>query len=342
MKYKILNTIGEGFSDEAKKILEDLGEVDYFVLNQKELVDKIREYDILIIGIGLVVNEAMLKRAKKLKVIACPATGLDHIDSGLCCKAGVEVLGLRGETDFLNSITGTAELAFGLIINLLRKIPFAFDDARKGNWCRDNFRGYNLFDKTLGIVGLGRLGEMTAQYAIAFGMKVIAFDPYKDKSNFVEGEVEQVSFEELLKRSDVISLHIPLNKETENMFNEKAFFQMKPSCFLVNTSRGKIVDENVLLKFLENKKVAGYATDVLVNELNFKEGKIENCLLVEYAKKNNNVIITPHIGGMTFESREATDIFIAEKIKKFLERDSSPTARQQRLWRRSQCGLGSE
>lgn len=317
MSYKILNTIGEKFAEKGKKILEGLGIVDYLELSQSQLEEKIADYDILIIGLGLVVDRGVIEKAKNLKIIACPATGLDHIDLVYCGENKIKVLSLKGETEFLNSITGTAELAFGLMISLLRKIPFAFDDVKKNYWRRDDYFGNNLKDKTLGIVGLGRLGKLMAQYAKAFDMRVLAFDPYKE-SDFIEAGVgRKATLAELVSQSDIVSLHVPLNQETENMFDEKIIGAMKLGSFLINTSRGKVVDEMALIEALVNKKVAGYATDVLADELDFINGKAESSL-IEYTKENNNVIITPHIGGATFESREATDIFIAEKIRKLV------------------------
>jgi len=159
------------------------------------------------------------------------------------------------------------------------------------------------------------LGSMMARYGNAFGMNVIAHDPYLDKKYFSKNKCRKVSFNGLLKQSDIISVHVHLNKKTENMFDKDAFELMKKNTIFVNTSRGKIVNEKDLLIALKNKKIAGYGTDVLAEEINFNE-KFENNKLIEYAKKNNNVIITPHIGGVTFESRKATDIFIARKVEK--------------------------
>lgn len=311
--YKILNTIKD-FDQQAKEILNHFGKVDYFELSQSEIEQKISDYDILIIGLGLNIDKQIFDKAENLKVIACPATGLDHIDIQIAESKGIKILSLKGETEFLNNITGTAELAFGLMLNLLRKIPFSFDSVRIGEWKREKFQGFNLKHKTLGIVGLGRLGKMMAKYGKAFEMNVIACDPYIDEQVFSELGVEKQNFNEVISKSDIISIHIPLSEQTENMFNAEIFEKMKNTSFLINTSRGKIVDELALLESLKNNQIAGYATDVLADELSFKQNCSNNSL-VEYSKQNNNVVITPHIGGMTHESRKATDIFIANKVK---------------------------
>lgn len=310
---KILNTIGEKFSEQGKKILSDVGETDYLDLAQEKLLEVVGKYDAAVIGLGLNLNKEVLDRAKNLKIIATATTGLDHIDFEHAKTKGIEILSLKGEDEFLNSITGTAELAFGLILSLLRYIPWSFDDVKNYKWDRESFRGYNLAGKTLGVVGVGRLGRMTVRYATAFGMNVIAYDPHIENIG-----CEKVSFDELIGRSDVISIHVHLNKETENMFNAETFEKMKPDAFLINTSRGKIVNENDLLVALKNKKIAGYGADVLSDELYF-EKNFSNHPLVEYAKNSRNVIILPHTGGMTYESREATDIFIAEKLKDYIK-----------------------
>lgn len=316
MDYKILNTIGEVFSKEARKMLEEVGEVDYLSCTQSELKEKIGDYDALFVGLGLNVGKTVIDNAKKLKLIATATTGLDHIDVDYARANEVEVISLKGETKFLNAITGTAELAFGLLLDLTRNISVGFESVKNYEWDRERFRGHNLSGKILGIVGYGRLGRMMARYGQAFGMQVLAYDPYV--SDFAS-EVEQVNFGGLLKKSDAISIHVPLNEETKNIFDKKVFAKMKPCCFLINTSRGKIIDEKDLLEALENKQIAGYAADVLADELSFGKTFSEHPL-VEYTKRHNNCIITPHLGGMTHESREATDVFIANKILSFLRK----------------------
>lgn len=317
MKYEILNTIGKAFSLEAKEILNNIGKVDYKDLaNQasfKKCIKK-KPYNILLVGLGLNIDRDIIDAAKNLKIIATATTGLDHIDIEYAGKKGIKILSLRGERKFLDTITGTSELSFALALNLFRNILPAVDSAKNYCWT-EKFRGHNLYGKTLGIVGLGRLGSLMAKYGKAFGMKVIAFDPYLEKSIFQKEGVRKASFKELLKSSDLISIHVHLSNETENMFNEKVFKLMKNSVCIINTARGKIVDESDLLKCLKNGKIKGYAADVLAGELEFNH-KFSGNKLIEYSKKHSNVIITPHVGGVTYESREMTDIFIAKKIKK--------------------------
>jgi len=315
MNFRILNTIGEAFHDDGKKILEEIGTVDYRILTQVDLHDILPNYDVFLVGLGLRFHKSELERAKNLKVLATATTGLDHIDTEHARKKGVHVVSLRGENEFLDTISGTAELAWGLMTDLLRKIPWSFDSVKKGEWDRERFRGHTLRGRTLGIVGLGRLGKMMARYANAFNMNIVFCDPNVPESPYPFAK--KVSFDELLVSSDVVTIHVHLTSETENLFDKKTFTKMKKGAYLINTSRGKIVNEDELIETLEGKVIAGYGTDVLSGELEFKK-TFSNYPLVEYAKEHDNVIIAPHTGGMTFDSRSATDIFIAKKLRNFL------------------------
>ena len=310
---KILNTLGSHFAPKAKEILDTLGDVDYREITHTELLDVADQYDIFFVGLYPMVDKAIMDKAKKLKYIAIPANTIENIDAEYAKKKGIGVVSLWGELDFLNTITGTAELACGLMVDIVRFTPWAFDNVKEYKWEREKFRGHNLYEKTLGILGMGRLGTWMARYGKAFGMEVIFYDPHAEESRVVG--CTKVSFDELLIKSDVISLHAHLNKETENMFNVEAFGKMKKGVYIVNTARGKIVDECALIDALESGQVAGYAADVLADE--FKTGvSLKGYPLVEYAKTHQNVIIVPHTGGMTHESRERTDVFIAEKLQK--------------------------
>lgn len=315
MTYRILNTLGDKFAPQASAILDRLGNVDYRIVTQDEFERIAPLYDFIVVGITPVVNRRVLEASTKLKAVIIPANTLENIDVEYAEAKKVAVVSLWDETEFLNTITGTAELACGLMIDIVRFTPWAFDSVKNHEFDRERFRGHSLYGKTLGIVGLGRLGRWMARYGAAFGMPVIFYSP--DTPEDPALNYRKVNFDELLAESDVISLHAHLNAQTENMFNEDAFAKMKKGVFLVNTARGKIVDEGALLRALQSGQVAGYATDVLARELEL--GKtFGDYPLVEYAKTHRNVIIVPHIGGMTHESRENTDIFVVKKFQDFL------------------------
>ena len=308
MRHNILCTIG-AFAPEAKRLLKDLGRVQCATLDRKALLKRMSTVTILITGVNHQIDASIIKAAPLLRLIATPATGTDHIDLKIAKQRNIAVLSLKGETEFLRTITGTAELALGLMIDLLRGTHGAAEAVRSGTWDRDAWMGQTLSGKTLGIVGLGRLGSLVAGFASALGMHVIYTDPAVSQKNY-----KAVPLKELLKRSDIISLHVPLTPQTSGMIDAKALHMMQPGTLLINTARGGVVKEKDILASLKIEHLGGYAADVLANELSFSK-KIAKDPLITYAKAHGNVIITPHIGGMTMEGRTATDTFIAEKIR---------------------------
>jgi D-3-phosphoglycerate dehydrogenase len=269
------------------------------------------------VGVGLHINKDIIDRGKKLKIIATATTGVDHIDIPYAEKKGIKVMSLRGELGVLEKVTATAEVALGLMIALSRHIVPAAESVRKYEWDRESFEGNELSGKTLGLVGLGRLGTHVARYGKALLMDVIGYDPHVDEKKFHELGVKKVSFEELFQQSDVVSLHVNLTEKTEKLVGADALQHMKPSAILVNTSRGQIVDEDAVLKALQNKIIAGYATDVLANEINYHEHFTKDPL-VEYAKKHTNCLIVPHIGGMAVEAAWKTRRCMVDKVIKEL------------------------
>jgi len=317
MNEHILVTL-PNFSAQALPILEELGKVTVVVPTQDELNGMIGKFSIVVAGLGLTFYRKTLARAKVLKVLATATTGLDHIDVGCAQEKKIVVLSLRNEREFLDTITGTAELAFGLMIDLLRMTPHAHSAVvERGEWRREDFRGMSLYGKTLGIVGMGRLGSILARGAAGFRMRVVFHDPNVAQQEYPQ--YEKLSFAELLKQSDVISIHVPLTDETENLFDQAAFTAMKNSACLINTARGRIVNEKDLLKALREGEIGGYATDVLGGETGFGNDPSDDPMVL-YAKQNRKLLIVPHIGGMTVDSRAATDVFIAQKVRAFLKK----------------------
>jgi D-3-phosphoglycerate dehydrogenase / 2-oxoglutarate reductase len=311
--YRILNIEPAGYSDKARAILQRIGHLDEREISADALRDQIENYDILIVRLRNQINQEILSRATNLKAIVTATTGLDHIDTYYAAQKGIAILSLKGEIEFLNSIWATAEHTWGLLLSLLRKIPAATRDVINGNWERDKFKSHELHGKTLGIVGFGRIGRKIAAYGGAFGMKVLAYET--DKSKFVP-EVEFVdSIKKIMQDCDVISLHVPLEEKNYLLIGEKELAETKSGAILVNTSRGEIVDESALLKYLQNGRLAGAALDVLADE---RMTSLRENPLVAYAASATNLLITPHSGGATFESMEKTEVFMAEKLAVFL------------------------
>jgi D-3-phosphoglycerate dehydrogenase len=222
---------------------------------------------------------------------------------------------LHGETDFLRTVSATAEHAWALLLALLRRIPHAFVAVQCGEWNRDAWRGHELDGKRLGLVGLGRVGCKVARYGLAFGMAVAAYDPYAVE--WIEGVERYPTLTGLLSQSDVVSLHVPLNNETTGMVDTNTLAVLPPGSVLINTSRGEVVNEAALVQALESKHLAGAALDVITHE-RYPDRRRYSSLLA-YACTHDNLIITPHIAGATHESMAKTEVFMARKLATFLE-----------------------
>jgi len=311
---RILNIV-EGFSEEGKSYLAAAGDVEYRTPTQDELERGMPHVDALLVRIGRSINAAVIDNSPDLKVIATATTGLNHIDVNRALERGIAVLSLKEETAFLDTITSTAELAFSLLLDLMRYNPWAFESVKRYEYKLEAFRGRSLYGKTLGIVGMGRLGKILAAGASGFRMNIAFTDPHVPQEQFPQ--YRKVSFDELLKESDAISIHVHLAPETEGLFSGEVLSKMKQGAYLVNTSRGEIVDEGAVLKALESGQLGGYATDVPTGEAQILE-RFEHNPMVEYAKVNQNLIIVPHTGGLTHDSRIGTDVFIAKKLADFL------------------------
>ena len=311
---RILNIEPEGYCNEARTILNQIGEVVEAPLQRIELLKRLPEFDVLILRLAHQIDREVIDACSRLKIIVTATTGLDHIDIDYARSKGIAVLSLYGETEFLNTINATAEHTWALLLALIRRIPQAFFSVRAGNWDRDSFRGSELVNKRLGIVGLGRIGRKVACYGLVFGMNVSAFDPYTEK--WVEGVVKRATLHELLNQAYIISLHIPLNAGTKGMIGTEELQILPQGAVLINTSRGEIIDEKFLVKALESRHLAGAAMDVVTHERELEQ-RLE-CPLLAYAKVHENLIITPHIAGATYESMAKTEVFMARKLAAFL------------------------
>ena len=311
----ILNIEPEDYSVRAKRMLAEAGSyIEAEPIDEEELLALLGDVSILITRLKFKIGSKTLDAGRKLRAIATATTGLDHIDLQACEARGIRVLSLRGELEFLRSIPATAELTWGLLLSLSRKLPWAFASTTRGEWARDLFKGRDLAKKTLGIVGLGRIGERIAGYARAFDMKVQAYDPLRN--GWVDGVKRFEDLDAFLQSSEILSLHVPLNPETEGLVGSRQIFQLPRGALLINTSRGKIVDEQAVLAALESDHLGGAALDVLSDEL--AENRHSFQKLRSYADKHQNLILTPHLGGASIDSMMATEDFIAEKIRAFI------------------------
>jgi D-3-phosphoglycerate dehydrogenase / 2-oxoglutarate reductase len=311
---KILNAEPENYSAEAAAVLARLGSLANGPFDRAGLLAALPDVDVLIVRLAHRIDREALDRATRLKAIVSATTGLDHIDVEYARTKGVAVLSLRGEVEFLRSIPATAEHTWALLLALVRNLPAATRSVLDGAWERDRFKGHDLSGRRLGVLGFGRIGEKVAVYGNAFGMRVLAFDTQpKHWPDYVKPMASQA---DLLGQSQVLSVHVPLVPETTNLIGAQELARLPEGALLVNTSRGQVIDEAALVRALESGRLAGTAVDVLAEERS--EGLMDSPL-IRYARTHTNVLITPHIGGATYESMAATEIFMAQKLKKFLE-----------------------
>jgi D-3-phosphoglycerate dehydrogenase len=269
--------------------------------------------DAYISSLQVRIDQQILKNATRLQIIATPSTGLDHIDVDYATQHGIKILSLKDDIAFLESITATAELAWALILSVIRRLPWAFDAVKDGKWARDRFRGMQLSGKTLGIIGYGRLGKMMKEIALGFRMRVIAYDIRHLQT---EPDVEKVGLDQLLLESDIVTIHVHLNEKNRGMIGSSQMRKMKTGAVLINTSRGALIDENALLDALQGGYIGGAGLDVIHGEW---KKNLRDHPLIEYARKHENLVLTPHIGGVTVDSQQMAYQRIIEKLINFLK-----------------------
>ena len=276
----------------------------------------LKEANAIIAPLGHYLGKEKIDNSPKLKVIGSNTTGHPHIDVEYAAKKGIRVVTLKAQYDFLETITPTAEMTWGLIIALTRNIVPAYLSVIGGQWNRRPFGGPAMLSKmNLGVAGYGRLGKMVASYGRCFGMQVMYYDPFI--KGLEPGIVRAPSLAELVSGSDIVTIHIPHEPETEGLFSADIFAAFKKGSFFINTSRGELVDQNALLGCLNDGTLAGAAVDVLEGEFvaEFNSRLIQNPLW-QYAQNHNNLIITPHIGGSTIDAWRLTE---AHTIKSILD-----------------------
>ena len=239
---------------------------------------------------NFILDEEVLKDSN-VKVINTVSTGLNHIDIDYCKENNIDVWSLKEDYELINDLPSTSELAFGLMMSLLRNIPKSFHSVKDGNWDYEPYVGHQIKGKTIGVIGYGRLGKIMCDLFYGWGVKLLASDPY-ERITTAKGTPRL----ELLEKSDVVFLHTHVTDETRGMVDDEFLSQMKQGSYLINTARGELVDEDAIIESIKVGHLKGYGTDVIKDEF----GDIKNSKLVEFSK-SNNVLITPHIGGMTIE-----------------------------------------
>ncbi len=288
-------------------------------LDHNGLLSAVRDADVLWVRLRHRIDLEVMAAAPHLKVIVTPTTGLNHVDLEEARRRKIRILSLREETEFLQNVRATAEHTLALILALLRKVPAATCHVRAGGWNRDQFKGRELYGKTVGVIGYGRLGRIVARYLKALDTRVLATDPKVDLGS-VEPGVSVVPLFQLLREADLVTLHVVLCDETRGFFGREQFAAMKHGTWFINTSRGELVDEHALLDALARGNLAGAAVDVVCDEDSSGMG---NHPLVAYAREHDNLMITPHISGCTTESMEKTECFLADRLLTLLRQDAT-------------------
>ena len=270
--------------------------------DSNSLVKLINKMKALIVRNKTLVTRELIENAPNLTCVGRLGVGLDNIDLNACEEQNITVYPALGANSH-----SVAEYVICASMLLLRKAYFKKNEMIAGNWPRQESSGSEVYGKTLGLIGFGDIAQKTRDLALGLGIKTVAYDPYLDKDSNLWKETKNLLLDNLLSISDIISLHIPLNKETKNLIDEKKLRLIKNSSVIINTSRGGIIDENSLAKLLKENKIGGAALDVFnkepINKVNAK--KFEGL---------DNIILTPHIGGVTKESNERVSKMIAKKI----------------------------
>lgn len=298
--------VSDSISDKGVEILRNAGlSVDVKTkLSPSELISIIGEYEGLVVRSATKVTADVVNAATKLKVVGRAGAGLDNIDVPAATKKGIVVMNTPGG----NTVT-TAEHAIAMLLSLVRLIPQATASIKNGKWEKNKFTGQEFYNKTLGIVGMGRVGGHVAKLGQGLLMNVLAFDPYLSQENAQKMGVELVSLDEVYRRSDFITIHTPLTPETRNLIGADAISKMKEGVLIVNCARGGIVDETALYEGLKSNKIGGAAFDVFVQE----PVDAQNPLL-----SLENFVCTPHLGASTTEAQENVALAIAEQMVDYL------------------------
>ncbi len=255
----------------------------------------------------------VLGSAERLEILVTPSTGTDHIDLAFCRKRGIVVRSLRDRMDITESIHASAEFSLTLLLGLIRRLPAAAEAARRGVWreAEDRFRGIELAGKTVALIGYGRIGRKMAGYLRALGAKLVVYDPHVKVRDPWACQVR--SLELALAAADIVSLHLHLDDSTRGLFGAKAFSRLRRGAYLVNTSRGGLVDEPALLRALRSGRLAGAAVDVVQGE---QGGNLADRPLMRYARIHPALVVTPHIAGLTVDSQRKAALFAVSELRR--------------------------
>ena len=266
------------------------------------------EVKVLIVRLGGMVTSDVLNFFPNLKLVISATTGHNHLDKDAIAERDITLISLRGHEDFLKTIPSTAEFTWALLLNLLRKIPSSISHVEEGNWDRELFKGYQLYGKKIGLVGLGRIGSIVARYAEAFGMVVEYFDPNVVNTQYIR----KSTLEDLVVDVDILSIHVHSDASNYNLINAEIISKLKEGAYLLNTSRGEIWDEQAVVESVLSGKISA-GTDVVVNETTGREQSP-----IWKARNHPNILLTPHIGGASYDAMWQCELFVQKIALKSL------------------------
>lgn len=302
-KILIIDDLHPAFKDRALSLgyeVDDLPKI-----TREETLSVIKDYVGIAVRTKFRIDKELMDVAPRLRFIARAGAGLDNIDEAYANSKSIKMLNApEGNRDALG------EHAVGMLLSLINNHRKADIEIRNGIWDREGNRGWELKGKTVGIIGYGFMGSSFAQKLSGFGVKVLAYDKYK--TGFSDAYAQEASMEEIVKQSDVLSLHIPLTAETRQMVNEEYFYYFKKNIFFINTARGEVVNTKAVLAALKYGKIIGAGLDVLEAE---KFPNLSNQDWYEELKSLPNVILTPHVAGWTFESYRKISEVLADKLE---------------------------
>jgi D-3-phosphoglycerate dehydrogenase len=298
--------------DSARRELERWATLQQGPLTRAELLAALPAADVLWVRFAHRIDRELIAAGTSLRAIVSPTTGLDHIDLEAARRAGVPVLSLRGERELLDGVRATAEHTIAILLGLLRRLPAAVASTRAGEWEREPFQGREIARRTVGVLGYGRNGRLVTRTLQALDAHVLTHDPDAEAvAAATQDGVETVGFDELLERSAILTVHVPLEPATAGLLGARELALLPEGAVLVNTSRGEVVDEDALVAALESGRLAGAALDVIADEA---RGLAERPLS-RYAAAHDDLLLTPHIGGWTLESVERTEVFLARRVQ---------------------------
>lgn len=301
MQY-VYNIEPKDYSEKAVSLWEESGYIyiegswnDYTSFKANE------EVKVLIVRLGGMVTAEVLNFFPNLKFVISATTGHNHLDKDAIAERDIALISLRGHEDFLKTIPSTAEFTWALLLNLLKKIPRSISHVEQGNWDRELFKGYQLYGKKIGLVGLGRIGSIVARYAEAFGMDVTYLDQNVENTRYIRKR----TLKDLVVDVDILSIHVHSDASNYNLIDAQVISKLKEGAYLLNTSRGEIWDEQAVVDSVISGKLSGVATDVVANENIGREQSP-----IWKARNHPNILLTPHLGGASYDAMWRCELFV--------------------------------